>query len=191
MRGSRHGNWGLVLAAIIGAGVSIYAVADPEMRASSFATDVSTKSEAVCAENLDETMVEVAAFDPFLTETKTPEPQEVAELSEPEMDDVLAVAKVPDPTLLSEEIGMEPTRAPAPRQTTPQLAASTGQRTPPGRPKRPGNRGKSPWGKGGKYSWVLPTAAIAGGVTGITLGTVAIVRNNNKSSSKKNPPLTQ
>lgn len=36
LRGPKYRNWGLVLAAVIGAGVSIYAVADPGAQALSF-----------------------------------------------------------------------------------------------------------------------------------------------------------
>jgi hypothetical protein len=193
LRGAKYGNWGFILAAVIGAGVSIYAVADSEMQVSSF-TGPSTKTETVCAEDLDQLIMEVAAFNPFSPEEKVSAPQEIVAAPELEMEETLAATRVPDPTLLSEEIGLEPSRTPTPSRTPSRLAANArGQNTPP-RGNHPGgntnpNKNTNPWGKGGQYSWVLPTAIIAGGATGITLGTVAVVRNNQGVSSK-NPPLT-
>ncbi len=184
-------NWGLVLAAVIGAGVSIYAVADPGVEGIS-RSDALQQPIPVRGEDLEQLTADVAAFDPFRPEQVATEAVVASEpVAEEDAVELLAAAEIPDPTKLSEVLGEEPQALVEP---APQLAANNASPYPGGTHHQGGNSApngnKNEWGKGGKYGWVLPTALIAGGVTGITVGTVAIVQNN-RGDDKKNPPLTQ
>ena len=187
-------SWGLMLAMVLAAGVSIYAVADSQPQQLG-AIEPAKTAAPVTAE-------EVAAFDPFHPQKAA---VDVAKTDQVETGNVLAGSIVAPisydiPAPLAEpvsEVSDEPVDLAVEESEELQLAAVTPPRegrlgSTRGEPRqsspaqRSSSNGGSPsGGSGGKNNWVLPTALIAGGVTGITLGTIAIVQNNSNNNSKK------
>lgn len=176
LRSILGGNLGLVVMVMIAGGISIYAVADSRPKPM---PDFVGIAEPLTSEQIKE----IAAFDPFMPSkalaVKAPALIETT-LVEKDGEVLIAVADLPETGSLWDSLGDE--------QPQMQLAQNTanGQASPKPAKKKKKRRGGGAWWKNsGNNSWILPTALIAGGVTGITIGTVAIVRNSNKSDHKK------
>ncbi len=191
-------SWGLMIAMVLAAAASIYAVADSQPQ-QSMVIEPAKPAAPVTAE-------EVSAFDPF-------HPQKAAaEVAEPGQTDlnnalpgsIVTPASYDIPAPLAEtasEVSGEPADLAAGEGGEVQLAAVDPARegrlgaTRSGSPRSsPGqgssNKNGSPSGGSGNYNWVLPTALIGAGATGVTLGIIGIVRNNSRNNDSKKAILS-